>query len=79
MTRKLAFIILALLPMGCAGIPKAYVEADLKTYEAVAPEYLQYVDQDEELSPTQKDLRHGTVQSWQRRIKAAQEVQHGER
>lgn len=59
---------------GCATIPAVYVAADRATYNAIAPEYLEYVTQDGTYSPEQKELRRLTIESWERRIKAAEEA-----
>lgn len=64
---------------GCASIPATYTAADRATYNAIAPEYLEYVNEDgtsveSVLTPAQKELRRLTVESWERRIRAAEEA-----
>jgi hypothetical protein len=47
---------------------REYVKADRLTYDAIAPEYLRYVDADPGLTQEQKDRRHRTVDTWNLRI-----------
>lgn len=51
----------------------AYVAADKATYNAVAPEYWEYVKADPKLVQDQKDRRLRTLKTWELRIKSAQE------
>jgi hypothetical protein len=46
--------------------------ADRATHDAIAPEYRAYVDADAALTPSQKELRTMTLDSWERRITAAE-------
>lgn len=64
----------ALVLCGCGSIAKEYVSADRDTYEAVAPEYRAYIDTDSELTDAEKALRHATLDSWEYRIKQAEEA-----
>lgn len=57
---------------GCAGPAPAYVAADRETYNALAPEYGDYVDRDLTLSPEQKARRNRTVETWRIRLEAAE-------
>lgn len=60
---------LALLA-GCpAGV--TYTEADAQTYEAIAPEYVDMVEANPNLTPEQKDRRKETVRSWHGRLTQA--------
>lgn len=54
--------------LGACSPTSAYVAADQATYNAVAPEYENYVHADPALSADQKARRDRTVQSWQLRI-----------
>ena len=58
---------------GCASIDKAYVEADRMTYEAIGTEYVEYVNQDDNLREWEKTLRSENVKSWASRIAEAEE------
>jgi hypothetical protein len=57
---------------GCHGQlvspDQAYVAADRATFEAVAPEYRQYVAADALLGPEQKARRDRTLATWELRI-----------
>lgn len=64
----LCLLLLVLLSLaGCQGVSASYAEADAATYDAVAPEYLGYVDADPALTKDQKVRRHETVDSWKAR------------
>ena len=67
------------LSTGCASPRQTYIEADLLTHFAVAPEYEEYVDADESLDEEQKQDRHDLVDSWKRRIDEALESLHGKK
>lgn len=67
------FVAAMLLP-GCGSIAKQYVEADRKTFDAIAPEYRKYVDADESLSDDEKKLRHATADSWGYRLEQAEKA-----
>lgn len=70
MRSRFAIALFALAACGCAP-SKAYVEADRLTYEAVAPEYLRYVEADPALSADQRQLRRDNVEAWAIRIRNA--------
>ena len=46
----------------------AYVKADRATYDAVAPEYREYVEEDDTLTKEQKERRYTTVETWKERV-----------
>ena len=71
--KKYLIISLVFILCGCSSIPKAYITADRETYRAIAPEYAGYLQKDETLSASQKILRQQTLDSWERRISAAEE------
>lgn len=56
-------LLVALLLCSCAG-PS---QAEQDTYQAVAPEYLQYVERDAALTEAQKQNRRDTVETWRLR------------
>lgn len=56
-------LLVALLLCSCAG-PS---QAEQDTYQAVAPEYLQYVERDTALTEAQKQNRRDTVETWRLR------------
>ena len=74
---------LALGLQGCT-LQGSYVTADRLTYEAVAPVYLRYTDDDRALDQASKDRRRELVESWRARIdegelhEAAAEAGEGE-
>lgn len=68
-----AFVAAFVLP-GCGSIAKEYVSADRATYEAIAPEYREYVNEDDELTEDQKKLRLANVDSWDYRVTQAEEA-----
>lgn len=67
------FVAAMLLP-GCGSIAKQYVEADRKTFDAIAPEYSKYVEADESLDDDAKKLRLANVASWGYRLEQAEKV-----
>ncbi len=68
-----ALLILASLT-GCGSIAQEYVGADRATYEAVAPEYRKYVEADANLDKDAKALRMATLDSWEYRVRRAEEA-----
>ena len=68
---------LVLLLCGCATVPRAFLEAEDAIYQAIAPEYLRYVEEDPALSRDQKASRSRTLRAWRYSLdqaaKAAQE------
>lgn len=61
MMRMLLVVLLVLC--SCTG-PS---QAEQDTYQAVAPEYLQYVERDTALSEAQRQSRRDTVETWRLR------------
>jgi len=60
---------------GCASLESpaaAYVAADRATYEAVAPEYAQYVSADPSLDDEQRQRRGRTLETWRQRVEAGE-------
>lgn len=68
-------ILLCLMPLlaamaGCESLKNvsaAYVNADRLTYEAIAPEYREYVANDPGLTPEQQQRRYRTIDTWKLR------------
>jgi hypothetical protein len=60
---------------GCASLTSpsaAWVAADRATYDAVAPEYAEYVRNDPNLDEDQRQRRERTIESWRVRVKAGE-------
>lgn len=60
---------------GCATtdiIQSDYVEADRATYEAVAPRYSDYVENDPSLDSDEKRRRLRTITTWRLRLEQAE-------
>lgn len=51
---------------------QVYVEADRATYEAIAPAHTRYVAADASLSPEQRQDRRDLLDTWRKRIEAAE-------
>lgn len=51
---------------------QSYVAADRATYEAIAPAHARYVAQDAALSPEQKQDRRDLLDTWRKRLEAAE-------
>ena len=66
---------------GCGALGRspsqAYVAADRATYEAVAPEYATYVNDDATLDDDQRARRVRTVETWRLRIESAERAAGG--
>lgn len=78
MRRVGLFLLLALVLMvlpSCAGGPDpTFTAASRATHDAVAPEYLGYVDADPLLTPEQRTRRHASIDRWREAIES-REVQ----
>lgn len=70
MRYKFALLVaLFLSGAGCAStVSGSYVKADRETYEAVAPEYVAYIDSDTTLKPEDKAIKKRTIKSWKQRL-----------
>lgn len=68
MHTKIISLLITISSVSCATVPQTYLEADRATFEAIAPEYHNYVEQDATLTPAQKINRQQTIQSWRNRI-----------
>jgi len=62
---------LAVYLLLCGGCVSPNTQAELETFNAIAPEYVIYVEGDLELTAEQKQLRYDTVETWRRRIEAS--------
>jgi len=63
-------VVLALASLSACSFADAHIKAQRAEYDAIAPEYLTYVEADESLTDNDKRLRQVTVQQWDRRITA---------
>lgn len=65
----LGVALLALLfwATGCT-VPAAWVEADRRTHDCLAPEYRAYVDRDPALTEEQRERRRRVLDAWRRRL-----------
>lgn len=73
--RSLIYVLmlcLLLFFVPACSVNKAYVAADRATFDAVAPEYLMYVEADVALDEKQKERRRETIRSWEARTGAAE-------
>jgi hypothetical protein len=70
--RVLGSIVCLSFLAGC-DVAKQYIEADRATYEAVAPEYSEYVKNDPNLNDNSKQLRLNTLTTWESRLIAAEQ------
>ena len=61
-----------LLLASCGTPGAAYVKADRETFNAVAPDFQVYVLADPLLSQEQKDRRLLTIETWRKRLEAAE-------
>lgn len=81
-TRRLSLIafVAIVLPVSLAGCRSTdppgedYVNADEKTFTAVAPRLTAYVEKDDSLEPWQKDSVKDTLKSWKARTAEARKV-----
>lgn len=53
---------------GCGSLQGSYVEADRKTFDAIAPVYSAYVLADPQLDEKQRERRLRLIRSWRARI-----------
>jgi len=60
-------VVVATLLGGCS-ISKEYVASDQATFDAVTPEFLEYVNADARLDAEAKARRKRTVDTWKLRI-----------
>ena len=67
--RAIAVILALLLLTGCALPP---TQAELATYQAVAPEHRAYVENDQKLDVLQKQRRLDLLESWRIRVGGGQ-------
>lgn len=69
---RIVFVAVVLLALGACQAPTSRLqyEADQANYEAIAPEYLAYVNADPALDEPQKERRRRTVQDWATRLEA---------
>ena len=63
---------------GCARPGDAFVAGERATFEAVAPEYLQYVAADPVLDEDERARRRRTVATWELSIQRQEEERAGQ-
>lgn len=76
-TLRASFLSIALLmTAGCCAttdiIQSDYVTADRATFEAIAPRYLDYVQDDASLDAEEKARRERTIDTWRLRLEQAE-------
>lgn len=54
--------------------PHPYTVADRATFDALAPDYTDYVRRDDQLNQAQRELKLLTVETWRLRLEAAEEA-----
>ena len=74
-----ALIAMLLILSGCGcgekfSVSSDWVAAERATHDTLAPEYLGYVDADDNLTADDKARRHRTVELWDARIEAHEGV-----
>lgn len=72
--RRLPFLLIPLLGMfllpSCVAPDPTLVTASRDVHDAIAPEYIGYVDADARLDPAAKERRRRTVARWDEAIRA---------
>lgn len=71
--KKLIIIFLLLGFCGCAP-SSVYIKGDRDTYNAIVTDYQGYYKNDPNLTSEQKQTRDDVVNSWDYRVKAAEEA-----
>lgn len=61
---------LLVLPSCTGGPDPTFTAASRATHDAIAPEYLGYVDADPTLSPEQRTRRHASIDRWREAIES---------
>ena len=67
-------LVIAALFGGCSAVPAEFVTAERATYDAIADDYLAYVEADVTLPDQRKQDRALLVQTWLGRIVEAEEA-----
>lgn len=62
-----------LLLTGCPSWITQYVRADRATYDTVAREYVDYVNNDPNLTEANQDARRAVVEAWLARLRRAEQ------
>jgi predicted lipoprotein len=66
--KKVTAIVALLALTSCAGVPEAHIAADRAIHDAIAPEYREYVEADERLPRSLKDIKLRTLKRWSQMI-----------
>jgi starvation-inducible outer membrane lipoprotein len=70
---KTLAILLLLLLSACTSTPH-FVAASRATYDAIAPEYLAYIEDDASLAEASKQIRRNTMARWREAIEAEEQA-----
>jgi hypothetical protein len=70
MKRRLLYVAGLICLAGCVGPDPVQTRADRATFDAIAPEYRAYVEDDATLTEEQKARRFTTIETWENRIRA---------
>lgn len=72
--RRLLFLIIPVLGLfllpSCQLPDPTFVAAERANHDAIAPEYVQYVERDQALNEEQRERRRRTVARWDEAIRA---------
>ena len=71
--KKLTAVLALLALTSCAGVPEAHIAADRAIHDAIAPEYRAYVEADERLPRSLKDIKLRTLTRWRQMIEKFEE------
>jgi hypothetical protein len=72
--KKMKFAAMAaiLTMLASCGVSEAYLMADRDTFEAVSPDYVRYVQDDEALTEKDRKIFLRTIKIWEERLEAAE-------
>lgn len=66
-------LLVALLALSSCGIPKTHIVAERAIYDALEPDFRDYVEADQSLTENQKQLKMRTFVRWDEMISAFEE------
>jgi hypothetical protein len=67
-------VLLAVLSLSACTAPVPFVVASRATYDAIAPEYLAYIEADANLAESSKQTRRNTLARWHEAIDAEEKA-----
>ena len=67
--KTLALILMSLALCSCGPLATVHQVADQATFDAIAPEYTYYVENDQKLSQKDREIKLHTVKTWADRLK----------